>query len=216
MWGWLRVPARASARVAVAGVWRGLRRVLLLLTVQTGRLPWVALTLAVTFGFYGLLRKLAPLGALEGLTLETLLLSPWPWACWAGLPAQGRACPGRAPSASVGVAYRIGPGYGAAAASVCRWGEARATVHHGHLRYIAPSILVLLGVWLYGEPFAGPRALGFVLIWTALAIYTGEGGGYRERYPKQVPDKTAWTAVGRKSGFGPRICLFVCYINGSK
>ena len=46
------------------------------LTLQAGRLPWIALLLAATFGIYGLLRKLAPLGALEGLTLETLLLSP--------------------------------------------------------------------------------------------------------------------------------------------
>ncbi len=47
------------------------------LTLQAGRLPWIALLLAATFGIYGLLRKLAPLGALEGLTLETLLLSPF-------------------------------------------------------------------------------------------------------------------------------------------
>lgn len=46
------------------------------LTIQTGRLPWVALVLALTFGFYGLLRKVAVLGVLEGLTLETVVLAP--------------------------------------------------------------------------------------------------------------------------------------------
>ena len=57
------------------------------LTLQAGRLPWIALVLAATFGIYGLLRKVATLGALEGLTLETLLLAPiavgmlawWSW-----------------------------------------------------------------------------------------------------------------------------------------
>ena len=62
--GYVFLHERPCARVAVAGIWRGLCRVLWL-TVQTGRLPWVALTLAATFGFYGLLRKLAPLGALR-------------------------------------------------------------------------------------------------------------------------------------------------------
>ncbi|MGD6476258.1 EamA family transporter, partial [Xanthomonas citri pv. citri] len=58
----------AALAVAAAGV--------LWLTVQAGRLPWIALVLAVTFGFYGLLRKTAVLGAMEGLALETALLAP--------------------------------------------------------------------------------------------------------------------------------------------
>jgi len=45
----------------------------------------------------------------------------------------------------------------------------------GFLQYITPSILALMGVFLYGEPFAGPRAVGFVFIWVALALYTAEG-----------------------------------------
>ena len=80
-----------AVAVAAAGV--------LWLAVQAGRLPWIALVLALSFGFYGLLRKVAMLGALEGLALETLVLAPvaavvlgW-WAC----PAPSAGCCLRAP-----------------------------------------------------------------------------------------------------------------------
>ncbi len=169
-WQWL------AFGVACAGV--------LWLTVQTGRLPWVALTLAVTFGFYGLLRKLAPLGALEGLTLETLLLSPLAVGVLGWFTAQGQGVlAGHHPQA-LGWLIASGP-VTALPLLLFAAGARRVPLSTmGILQYIAPSILVLLGVWLYGEPFAGPRALGFVLIWTALAIYTGEGWWVSRKIPK--------------------------------
>ena len=79
-----------AVAVAAAGV--------LWLTFQAGRLPWVALVLAATFGIYGLLRKVATLGALEGLTLETLLLAPFAagllaWWAWHGQGALAQGDP---------------------------------------------------------------------------------------------------------------------------
>lgn len=153
--------------IACAGV--------LWLTVQGGRLPWVALTLAVTFGLYGLLRKLAPLGALEGLSLETLLLAPLAMLALAWMTGQGQGVMARHDTALLAWLAASGP-VTAIPLLLFAAGARRIPLSTmGILQYIAPSILVLLGVWLYGEPFAGPRAWGFALIWTALALYTVEG-----------------------------------------
>ena len=153
--------------IACAGV--------LWLTVQAGRLPWVALTLALTFGLYGLLRKLAPLGALEGLSLETLLLAPVALGLLAWMTWQGQGALAHHDTTQLGWLVLAGP-VTAIPLLLFAAGARRIPLSMmGILQYIAPSILVLLGVWLYGEPFAGPRVLGFALIWTALALYTVEG-----------------------------------------
>ncbi len=153
--------------IACAGV--------LWLTVQGGRLPWVALTLALTFALYGLLRKLAPLGALEGLSLETLLLAPLAMLALGWMTWQGQGVMARHDTALLAWLMAAGP-VTAIPLLLFAAGARRIPLSMmGILQYIAPSILVLLGVWLYGEPFAGPRVLGFVLIWTALALYTAEG-----------------------------------------
>lgn len=164
--------------IACAGV--------LWLTVQGGRLPWVALALALTFGLYGLLRKLAPLGALEGLSLETLLLAPLAALALAWMTAQGQGALGRQDTALLGWLVASGP-VTAIPLLLFAAGARRIPLSMmGILQYIAPSILVLLGVWLYGEPFAGPRVLGFVLIWTALALYTAEGWWFSQESKRQM------------------------------
>lgn len=156
-----------AVAVAAAGV--------LWLTVQAGRLPWVAVLLALTFGFYGLLRKVAPLGALEGLALETLLLAPFAagllaWWAWQG---QGALVQGDA--ATLGWLVLAGP-ITAIPLLLFAAGARRVSMATlGLLQYIAPSMLLLLGVWLYGEAFDARRAVGFVLIWVALLVYSAEG-----------------------------------------
>jgi len=142
------------------------------LTLQAGRLPWIALLLAATFGIYGLLRKLAPLGALEGLTLETLLLSPFAaamlaWWAWHG---QGALVQADAPT----MAWLLLAGPLTAIPLLLFAAGARripmATL--GILQYISPSLQLLVGVWLYGEVFEPGRAIGFYLIWIALVVYS--------------------------------------------
>lgn len=156
-----------AVAVAAAGV--------LWLTVQAGRLPWVAVLLALTFGFYGLLRKVAPLGALEGLALETLLLAPFAvgllaWWAWQG---QGALVQGNA--TTLGWLVLAGP-ITAIPLLLFAAGARRVSMATlGLLQYIAPSMLLLLGVWLYGEAFEARRAVGFVLIWVALLVYSAEG-----------------------------------------
>ena len=145
------------------------------LTWQAGRMPWVALILATTFGVYGLLRKLAPLGALEGLTLETMILTPVAAVVLALWAHQGRGVLAAEPSVLWFWLLLAGP-ITAVPLLLFAAGARRVPLSTmGVLQYISPSLQLLLGVALYGEPFGGARVLGFCLIWLALAIYTTEG-----------------------------------------
>ena len=142
------------------------------LTAQTGRLPWIALVLAASFGAYGLLRKIAALGALEGLTLETLLLAPLAVAYLAWTWRTGEAqFPHAGLSTQLWLAG-VGP-VTAVPLLMFAAGARRITMTTlGLLQYIGPTIQLALGVWLFGEPFGAARLLGFSLIWAALLLYT--------------------------------------------
>lgn len=156
-----------AVAVAASGV--------LWLTVQAGRLPWIALVLACTFGVYGLLRKVAKLGALEGLTLETLLLLPMAlallgWWTWHGQGALVQGDP-----VTLGWLLLAGPLTAIPLLLFAAGARRIPLATMGLLQYISPSLQMLLGVWLYGEPFKPTRVIGFYLIWAALAIYSAEG-----------------------------------------
>lgn len=145
------------------------------LTAQTGQLPWIALVLAASFGAYGLLRKIAPLGALEGLTLETLLLAPPAFialALWWGRGPTSFPAPELATNL-----WLIGVGPLTAVPLLLFAAGARriSMTTLGLLQYIGPSIQFALGVWLFNEPFGGARLVGFGLIWTALLLYSADG-----------------------------------------
>jgi len=143
------------------------------LTVAGGALPWVGLVLAATFGVYGLMRKVAKLGALEGLTLETLLLAPLA----AGLLAWRMSHGGSTAGADASLLFLLalsGP-FTALPLLLFAGGARRISLTTlGVLQYISPSIQFALGVWLFHEPLGGTRLIGFMLIWLALVIYTAE------------------------------------------
>lgn len=163
----LRIGQWASVALAASGVaW---------LTASAGHLPWVGLGLAVSFGLYGLLRKTATLGALDGLSIETLIILP---------AALGFLfIPGSGSSHSVGGAsltttlllIAAGP-VTAIPLLLFAIGARRIPLSVlGILQYIGPTIQFLLGVWLYHEPFGGNKLIGFCIIWSALALYSAEG-----------------------------------------
>ena len=162
-----------AVAVAAAGV--------LWLAVQAGRLPWIALVLALSFGFYGLLRKVAVLGALEGLALETLVLAPvaavvlgrWVWQCQGAL-VQGTP-------ATVGWLLLAGPMTAVPLLLFAAGARLIPMSTLGILQYISPSLQFALGVWLFHEPFEPARLVGFVLIWAALLVYSMEGWWTRRR-----------------------------------
>lgn len=145
------------------------------LTWHGGHLPWIALVLAVTFGLYGLLRKTALLGPLEGLALETLLLFPLAAGYLAWLTMLGQNHFGAASAPMQWLIAAAGP-VTAVPLLLFAAGARRIPLSLlGLLQYIAPTLQLMLGVWLYNEPFHGARLAGFAMIWTALLVYSLEG-----------------------------------------
>ena len=145
------------------------------LTVGYGAFPWIALSLALSFGLYGLLRKVSPLGSLEGLSLETAALSVPALAYLIYQEGAGGGAFGHAGAATT--LLLAGSGVVTALPLLLFAHAARqvtlATV--GIMQYISPTCQFLLGVLVYGEPFTPARLLGFVPIWLAIVIYSVEG-----------------------------------------
>jgi len=156
-----------AVAVAAAGV--------LWLTVQAGRLPWIALVLALSFGFYGLLRKVAVLGALEGLALETLVLAPVAAAVLGWWAWQGQGALLQADAPTLGWLLLAGPLTAVPLLLFAAGARLIPLATLGILQYISPSLQFALGVWVFHEPFQPARLAGFVLIWAALCVYTAEG-----------------------------------------
>ena len=161
-----RVQTTAVALAAIGVAW---------ITLGVGSLPWVALSLGATFGVYGLLRKKAPLPSLEGLALETFMMLPLAIVALLWFESQGQGAFGH-----LGLntdLLLMGAGVVTAIPLLLFASGARrlklATV--GLIQYVGPTIQLLLGVWLYHEPFGPERAIGFMLIWAALALYSGHG-----------------------------------------
>ena len=144
------------------------------ITWQSGALPWIALALAASFGTYGLLRKTAPLGTLEGLTLESLVLAPVALIglLWAGV--QGHTAFQHASTGTMWLLAAAGP---LTAIPLIFFGAAAPRIPMsllGMLQYIGPTIQLAIGVWFFNEPFGGARAQGFGLIWLACAVFSAE------------------------------------------
>ena len=152
------------------------------LTWNYGRMPWVAFILAGSFGLYGLLTKIAPLPALEALTLETgLLAAPaLAYMVWREAQGQGVLVHGFAPGLW-GLVLATGP---VTATPLALFGLAARRVPLalvGLLQYLAPTLQFLLGVLLYREPFTSTDARGYVAVWLALLILWVEGWRHTRR-----------------------------------
>ncbi len=140
------------------------------LTWQAGRPPWIALVLALSFSIYGLLRKTAKLGPLEGLALENMLLAPLvlPLLAWVTLFQGGSLAQGN--GQLIAWLMLAGP---LTALPLLLFAAGARRLHLatlGMVQYISPSLQLALGVWVFHEPFDPQRLLGFVFIWSALLL----------------------------------------------
>jgi len=160
-WQWVAVA------VASSGV--------LWLAIQAGHPPWIALVLALSFGGYGLLRKVGALGALEGLTLETLMLAPLATAVLAWRTVQGESVFVAGHTQMLGLLVLGGPMTAMPLLLFAAGARRIKLTTMGILQYISPSLQFVLGIWLFHEPFAPARLVGFGLIWAALLVYSVEG-----------------------------------------
>jgi len=146
------------------------------LTWQAGTVPWIALALAATFGAYGLMRKTAALGALEGLTLETMVLFPLAAAYVGWLTWHGQNAFVTTSSDNIRLLLIAAGPLTAIPLLLFASGARKIPLSVlGLLQYLAPTLQFLLGVWVFHEAFSKERLIGFVVIWTALALYAAEG-----------------------------------------
>ena len=130
--------------------------------------------LAASFGVYGLLRKVASLGALEGLALETLLLTPLAAAAMLWWTAQGQSAFVRGETSTLLWLFLAGPLTALPLLLFAAGARRIPMTTLGLLQYISPSIQFILGVWLYHEAMQPARLIGFALIWAALLVYSSE------------------------------------------
>lgn len=139
---------------------------------QVGSLPWVSLALALTFASYGLIRKKAPVAALPGLVVETWLLLPLAIGWILFNPAAMSSQPAFWTTSEALWLMAAGPV--TLIPLVCFNAAARhlpfATL--GFLQYIAPTLVLLLAVLVYGEHFDPAKLISFMLIWAGLAVYS--------------------------------------------
>ncbi|MBI9044638.1 MAG: EamA family transporter RarD [Anaerolineaceae bacterium] len=147
----------------------------LYLTISYGALPWIALTLAFTFGLYGLIKKVSPLSSAHGLGLETgvLLLPMIAYLVFLEFDSGGSM-------------FRVNWTMdlllvGTGLVTVTPLLLFSSSVQRiplslvGILQFIAPSLQLLLAVFVYHEPFTQVQLIGFSMIWIALTLYWGEG-----------------------------------------
>jgi len=161
LWQWV------SVGLAAVGV--------LYLPLAYGSLPWIALTLAFTFSLYGLIKKIAPLGSVYGLTLETsmLFLPALLYLLYAESTGQGAFTH----IGPVMDALMVGAGL-VTTIPLLMFASAAQRIPLslvGLFQYISPTLQFLIGVLVYREPFTPYRFLGFGVVWAALVIFAVEG-----------------------------------------
>ena len=161
------------------------------LAVQAGHVPWIALILAITFGIYGLLRKIAVLGALEGLALETALLAPLAilymvWDAW-----QGHGVFVQSGHTTVAWLMLAGPLTAIPLLLFAAGARRIPMTLLGILQYLSPTLLFLLSTLVFDEPMQSARLVGFALIWTALLVYSLENWRFsrRNKSPQTTTDR---------------------------
>lgn len=168
----LKEKLRRAQWVAIAAAACGV----LWLTWSAGQVPWIALILGITFGSYGLLRKTAALAALEGLSLETIILFPLALCYVVWLTVQGQNTFVNSEFDSTRWLLAAAGPITAVPLLLFAAGARRIPMAAlGLIQYLSPTMQALLGVWVFHEAFPPARLLGFVIIWAALALYVAEG-----------------------------------------
>ncbi len=144
------------------------------LTLASGGLPWISVVLALSFGLYGLVHKLAPSPPLAGLSVEMLLMTPVACLAWLWLASRGEAT---LVDASAGTRWLVAASAIITALPlVCFHAATRRLPLYavGMFQYIAPSLTLLLALLVFGESFSTAHAVCFGCVWTGLAIFTGD------------------------------------------
>ncbi|SDL32385.1 chloramphenicol-sensitive protein RarD [Maridesulfovibrio ferrireducens] len=154
--------------------------------IDLGKFPYIALTLAVSFALYGLVRKVMKVESLPGLFVETAVLTPLAGGYLLWLATEGTLCLGQIGGETD--ALLIGTGVVTSIPLLCFANGARRLklMTLGMLQYIAPTLMLLLGIFIYNEPFDNARLVTFCFIWTGIAIYLFDSIHRQMKRPKGI------------------------------
>ena len=164
------------------------------MTVQVGRLPWVSLVLAVSFGIYGLLKKMVQVDSTIGLAVETTMLSPIALVYLLAVPKAGffpvnpEAAVGALAAGSPWIWILLPLGGAVTATPLILFATGARNLDLsmvGFLQYLAPTLMLILGVFAYGEPFTTAHAICFGLIWAGLFLYTASKMDLRQLWRRK-------------------------------
>jgi chloramphenicol-sensitive protein RarD len=145
------------------------------LAVSYGRLPWISLILAFSFGIYGLLKKQVGVGAVESLTIETAALSPVALVVMIVMASSHSSALTSASTGTVLLLILLGP---VTAIPLLAFGGAATRIPLstlGLMQYFTPVFQFLLGVFVFGETMSTTRWLGFLLVWLSLVVMSVDG-----------------------------------------
>jgi len=144
----------------------------MIITVQYGRVPWIAFYLAGSFGLYGLVKKIVAIDSITGLTLETLIVMPFALFFILRLELSGTGTFSTAPLYLSAILVGIGVITAVPLLLYARGIEKTTFSMMGFLQYIAPSINLFLGIFVFQEYFSLSHFISFCFIWVGLAIFT--------------------------------------------
>lgn len=156
------------------------------LTVAYGRVPWIALVLAGSFATYGYIKKAVPVGAVTSLAVETMVLLPAALAGMALLEVRGEAAFLHGSAGRDALLVSLGV---VTAVPLLLFGAAATRIPLsllGLLQYLTPTLQLVCGVVVFGEPMPPERLAGFVLVWVALGLLAVDGVGASRRRATQA------------------------------
>ncbi|MGO4891908.1 EamA family transporter RarD [Flavobacterium sp. W21_SRS_FM6] len=159
----LRPLQKAAVALAFIGV--------SILVISFGQVPWIALSLAATFGIYGLLRKKVAVDSLPGLLLETMMMLPFALIYWFGFSSELSDLTSNSLSLNVSL---ICAGIVTTAPLLCFTGAARRLRYStlGFFQYLGPSIMFVIAVWWFNESLDMAKITTFAFVWLALAMFS--------------------------------------------
>ncbi|MCB1419749.1 MAG: EamA family transporter RarD [Notoacmeibacter sp.] len=159
-----------------------------ILTWEAGGLPWVSLALCVSWGFYAFFRKTLPIGPNQGFLLEVLILSPFALGYLVWTWTQGTSHFG--PTGAMDVVLLLGTGLVTAIPLITYANGAKllrlSTI--GIMQYIAPTMIFVIAIFAFKEPFNTTRLVAFGFIWAALVVYTWSMLSEARRARLRAPD----------------------------
>lgn len=151
------------------------------LIIEYGRMPWIALTLALTFGFYGLTKKIVRADSILGIAYETLFVTPVALFYLIHIQVKGTAAFGT--ESLTTTLLLIGTGVVTAVPLLCFAEGARriSLTMIGFFQYISPTLTLILGIFVFKEPFSHTQFISFSFIWLALIVFSLSGTKFMAR-----------------------------------